>query len=221
MDANSGESRSAVSWRGFQKVRYTPPRQKTPCRQAQRPNVTPCFNVTLLLPPVTRYRTLPPGAGDAVATADKQPTFFAAAACWAGCIDGWRGCLSCCKPPTRRLKHRESSAFSFRRNSCLHPPSRHLHLTNMTIFDKFHVAVFTKPAHVSISGRMISHFELYFDLVLVLSPFARRNNRITLPRCRSRGPRSSAQSTSMSQVPPNISSRALCRSAAFCISEVS
>ena len=103
-----------------------------------------------------------------------SPTFFAAAACCVGCIDGWRGCLSCCKPPTRRLKHRECSAISFRRNSCLHPPSRHLHLTNMTIFDKFHVAVFTKPAHVSISGRMISHFELYFDLVLVLSPFARR-----------------------------------------------
>ena len=37
----------------------------------------------------------------------------------------------------------------------------------MPLLDKFHVAWFSKPSLVSSSGRMISHFELYFDLVLV------------------------------------------------------
>jgi hypothetical protein len=31
----------------------------------------------------------------------------------------------------------------------------------------FNVPWINKPAHISANGRMISHFELYFDLVLV------------------------------------------------------
>ena len=51
---------------------------------------------------------------------------------------------------------------------CRLPPPGNLTFAAMASL--FHVSWFNKPEHITATGRMVSHFELYFDLVLVRSP---------------------------------------------------